>query len=285
MARTLEVLRHGHVNQFCSDYDALLDFYRGTFDSPVFMEFGTPQFGARNALYVAGAACFEVFSPTDPDQAIGAWIARFGERWHSLEWTVPSLEEAIAIVEERGIRITDHVPGEYIFVHPRDCHGLSLELTTHFFEHDPRGEADWDPAIGAGTNPVGISGGPTVTLCVPDAAASAAWMCDLTGRSLASAHVGTARVSSAIDFGDHIVEFVSPTDAPEDAGLAQALASRGASIYAVTLPVRSLDEAALELAARGVRTTPAGWDQHRLIAIDQAQSGGALLRLREAARI
>lgn len=281
MARTLDVLRHGHVNQFCSDYDALLDFYRETFDAPVFSEFSTPQFGARNALYVAGAACFEAFSPTDVEQAIGAWITRFGERWHSLEWTVPSLEEAIEIVEERGIRITDHVPDSYIFVHPRDCHGLSLELTTHFFEHDPRGETGWDPAIGAGTNPIGITGGPTVTLCVPDAAESIAWMCDLTGRTQAGDHVGTAAVSAAIDFGDHVVEFVSPTDAPEDADLAQALASRGSAIYAVTLPVRSLDVAERELAARGVRTAAAGWDGCRLLAIDQAQSGGALLRLRD----
>ncbi len=281
MSRTLNVIRHGHVNQFCSDYDALLDYYRASFDSPVFMEFGTPEFGARNALYMAGAACFEVFAPTVPDLAIGSWITRFGERWHSLEWTVPSLDEAIEIVRERGIRITDHAPDQYIFVHPRDCHGLSLELTEARFEHDPRERADWDPSVGAGSNPIGITGGPTVTLCVPDAQASAAWMAELTGREPASSHVGTAAQAAAIDFGDHIVEFVSPTPADEDADLRQALAERGASIYAVTLPVRSLAQAQAELSARGAKSRTAKGGPTALLLADPAQTGGALLRFRE----
>lgn len=281
MARALTVVRHGHVNQFCNDYDGLLDYYRTSFDSPVFMEFGTPEFGARNALYMAGAACFEAFAPTNPDLAIGSWIAKFGERWHSLEWTVPSLDEAIQIVQERGIRITDHAPGQYIFVHPRDCHGLSLELTEARFEHDPRETDAWDPAKGAGSNPIGIIGGPTITLCVPDAVVSAEWMAELTGRELSSSHAGTARNSAAVDFGDHIVEFVVPGDAAVDSDLREALAARGSSIYAVTLPVHSLAEAEAELAARGAKVVGiVGGDTPMLLA-DTAQTGGALLRFRE----
>ena len=281
MSRTLNVIRHGHVNQFCRDYDGLLAYYRASFDSPVFMEFGTPEFGARNALYMAGAACFEVFSPTIDDLAIGSWIKRFGERWHSLEWTVPSLDEAIEIVRERGIRITDHAPDQYIFVHPRDCHGLSLELTEAHFANDPREEPQWDPRAGAGSNPAGICGGPIVTLCVPQMQASAEWMAELTGRQLADAYTGTASRAAAIDFDDHVVEFVSPTQDEADAELREALAARGASIFAVTLPVRSLDEAQAALTERGAKTVPAMGGQTRLLLADPAQSGGALLRFRE----
>lgn len=274
-------MRHGHVNQFCNDYDGLLDFYRNSFDSPVFMEFGTPEFGARNALYMAGAACFEVFAPTNPDMAIGLWIKRFGERWHSLEWTVPSLDEAMEIVQERGIRITDHAPDQYFFVHPRDCHGLSLELTTAHFEHDPREAADWDARTGAGSNPIGISGGPTITLCVQDEQASVSWLAELTGREPSHSHVGTAERSAAVDFGDHIVEFISPTDASSDEHLREALATRGAAIYAVTLPVRSLAGAEQELQTRGARTSQAMGGATPLILADPSQTGGALLRFRE----
>ncbi|MDO9485573.1 MAG: VOC family protein [Actinomycetota bacterium] len=281
MSRTLSVIRHGHVNQFCNDYDGLLDYYRTTFDSPVFMEFGTPEFGARNALYMAGGACFEVFAPTVPDLAIGSWIKRFGERWHSLEWTVPSLDEAIEIVQERGIRITDHAPDQYIFVHPRDCHGLSLELTEAHFEHDPREADNWDAAVGAGSNPIGISGGPIITLCVHDAQASAEWMAELTGRQLADSYSGTASNAAAIDFGDHIVEFVAPTGSDVDTDLREALAARGASIYAVTLPVRSLGAAEAELAARGAQSTRTLGGTVPLLLADTTQTGGALLRFRE----
>ncbi|MDO8733146.1 MAG: hypothetical protein Q7L55_11365 [Actinomycetota bacterium] len=277
----MNLIRHGHVNQFCKDYDGLLDYYRTSFDSPVFMEFSTPEFGARNALYVAGAACFEVFSPTLPDLAIDSWIKKFGERWHSLEWTVPSLEEAIEIVQERGIRITDHAPDQYIFVHPRDCHGLSLELTTARFEHDPRETSDWDPSKGAGSNPIGICGGPTITVCVKDAQASVAWMAEFTGRQPSTSHVGTAHLSAALDFGDHIVEFVSPSDNEADVGLREALAERGAAIYAVTLPVRSLGDAQQELDARGARTSMTTGGSIPLLLADPTQTGGALLRFRE----
>ena len=281
MSRALNVIRHGHVNQFCSDYDGLLNYYRTTFDSPVFMEFGTPEFGARNALYMAGAACFEIFSPTVPDRAIGSWISRFGQRWHSLEWTVPSLPEAIEIVQEHGIRITDNVPGQYIFVHPRDCHGLSLELTEAHFEHDPREASGWDPAQGAGSNPIGISGGPIVTLCSADAQAAAAWMAELTGREPVSGYVGTASNAAAIDFGDHIVEFASPTQDPMDDELRAALNARGASIFAVTLPVRSLAQAEVALNERGARTSAAHGGSTAMLIADPAQTGGALLRFRE----
>ena len=281
MTRVLNVIRHGHVNQFCNDYDGLLAFYRKSFDSPVFMEFGTPEFGARNALYMAGAACFEVFAPTNQDMAIGLWIKRFGERWHSLEWTVPSLDEAMEVVQERGIRITDHAPDQYFFVHPRDCHGLSLELTTAHFEHDPREAADWDPRSGAGSNPIGISGGPTITLCVQDEQASVNWLAELTGREPSRSHVGTAERSAAVDFGDHIVEFISPSDASSDEHLREALATRGAAIYAVTLPVQSLEGAQQELRARGARTAQSMGGPTQLILADPSQTGGALLRFRE----
>ncbi len=281
MSRTLSVIRHGHVNQFCKDYDGLLDYYRTTFDSPVFMEFGTPEFGARNALYLAGGACFEVFAPTVEDMAIGSWIKKFGERWHSLEWTVPSLDEAIEIVQERGIRITDHAPDQYIFVHPRDCHGLSLELTEAHFEHDPREAADWDASVGAGSNPIGITGGPIITLCVQEARVSAEWVAELTGRQVAQEYVGTASNAAAIDFGDHVVEFVSPSDAPSDEHLRDALATRGASIYAVTLPVRSLAEAQSELTARGAKSVQSTGGGTPLLLADTTQTGGALLRFRE----
>lgn len=281
MSSALDVQRHGHVNQFCRDYEGLLEYYRASFDSPVFMEFGTPEFGARNALYLAGAACFEAFSPTQPDMAIAAWINRFGQRWHSLEWTIPSLEEALEIVQERGIRVTDHAPEQYFFVHPRDCHGLSLELTTAHFEHDPRESSTWDPVAGAGSNPVGIVGGPTVTLCVRDAQAAIDWIADLTGRDPAAGHLGTATTSAAVDFGDHIVEFVTPSSDARDADLAQALAARGDSIYAVTLPVRSLAGAAAVLEERGARTRLDAQGPVPLLLADEQQTGGALLRFRE----
>ncbi|MFA7323553.1 MAG: VOC family protein [Candidatus Nanopelagicales bacterium] len=283
--RSLEVIRHGHVNQFANDYDHVLGFWRDVFDAEVFLEFTEPDFGGANAVYLAGAACFEVFAPTDPDKAIGSSLKRFGQRWHSLEWTVPNLDEAIEIVKERGIRITDQSPGNYIFVHPRDCQGLCLEITPHFFENDPRGEQGWDPAKGANSNPVGLAGGPTVTLCVPDAESSIVWMSDFTGREPSRTHAGTAGTSYAIDFGDHIVEFVTPNDSPQEGDIKAALAARGPSVYAVTLPVRSLTAARNMLMSKGLTVTEIDTPSGSILALDEGQTDGARIQFRDRVNV
>ncbi len=281
MTATLNVLRHGHVNQFANDYDHVLKFYRDVFDAEVCLEFKEPDFGGANAVYLAGAACFEVFAATSPDLAIGNSIKRFGQRWHSLEWTVPSLDEAIEVAKERGLRITDQSAGNYIFLHPRDCQGLCLELSPHFFDNDPRGEDDWDPTMGANTNPVGLVSGPTITLCVPDAEASVVWMSELTQREPSETHAGTAMNSYAIDFNDHIIEFVTPTYSPSEAGIKTALDARGPSIYAVTLPVKSLAAATTVLQSKGLTVTEILAPESTLLALDEAATDGARIQLRE----
>ena len=285
MTATLNVLRHGHVNQFANDYDHVVNFYREVFDAEVFLEFKEPDFGGANAVYLAGAACFEVFAPTSPDLAIGSSLKRFGQRWHSLEWTVPSLDEAIEVAKERGLRITDQSPGNYIFLHPRDCQGLCLELTPHYFENDPRGEDGWDPIVGANSNPIGLAGGPTVTLCVPNAETSVVWMSELTNREPSKTHAGTTKNSFAIDFNDHIVEFVTPTrDASEEA-VKRALDAKGPSIYAVTLPVKSLAFAKQALLEKGLSVTEIDGPHTTLLALDEAETNGARIQFRETVNI
>jgi len=281
LVRSLTVLRHGHVNQFANDYDHVLAMYRDVFDAQVFLEFEEPDFGGKNAVYVAGAAAFEIFAPTKAGMAIAASIERFGERWHSLEWTVPDLDDAIAVINERGIRITDSSPGNYVFLHPRDCFGLCLEITPQFFQNDPRDAADWDPAKGANSNPVGINGGPTVTLCVPDADEAIAWTSEFVNKVPSLTHEGTFAHSRAIDFGDHIIEFVTPTDAPQDLPLREALNTHGAAMFSVTLPVRSLDHAEKTLQAHGLTTTRVQTPHSQLLVLDVKQTDGARLQFRE----
>jgi hypothetical protein len=279
--RSITVLRHGHINQFANDYDHVLAMYRDVFDADVFMEFEEPDFGGKNAVYVAGAAAFEIFSPTKAGMAIAASIERFGERWHSLEWTVPDLDEAIAVITERGIRITDSSPGSYVFVHPRDCFGLCVEITPHYFENDPRDASGWDPTKGANSNPMGIIGGPTVTLCVPDADEAITWLSEFVNRERSMTHAGTASFSRAIDFGDHIIEFVTPTDQPQEAPLKLALQAHGASIYSVTLPVESLQHTQTTLQAHGFTAERVQGASTEMLVMDEAQTDGARLQFRE----
>ena len=275
------MLRHGHINQFALDYDHVLNLYRHVFDADVFLEFEEPDFGGKNAVYVAGSAAFEVFAPTDPNLSIGASITRFGQRWHSLEWTVPNLDDAIEIINEHGIRITDQSPGNYVFLHPRDCFGLCLEITDHFFPGDPRDQDGWLASQGARTNPVGMNGAPIITLCVPNVDAAINWITSFTGVDADPNHVPTHTLGRAVNFGDHVIEFASPSPLPEDEHLRATLEARGASMYSVTFPVANLDNSLRHLMNHNLNVTQVARINQDYLELDEVQTDGALMKFRE----
>ena len=279
--RSITVLRHGHINQFAKDYDHVLGFYRDVFDADVFLEFEEPDFGGKNAVYVAGSTAFEVFAPTNPNLSIGASITRFGERWHSLEWTVPNLDQAVEIIEEHGIRITDRSPGNYVFLHPRDCFGLCLEITDHFFTGDPSDHHDWDVSKGANSNPVGVNGGPIITLCVDNVDAAINWISTFTGTPVDGNHKATHQLGRAVNFGDHSIEFVSPSPLTEDDQLRATLEARGASMYSVTLPVTNLQATSNYLSSKGLQVTHINRAGNDYVVLDPQQTDGALLQFIE----
>ena len=276
--RSISVLRHGHINQFASSYDQVMALYRNVFDADVFLEFEEPDFGGKNAVYVVGSTAIELFAPTDPNLSIGASIQRFGQRWHSLEWTVPNLDEAVEIIHEHGIRITDRSPGNYVFLHPRDCFGLCLEITDHYFPNDPRDKDDWDASRGANSNPVGINGGPIITLCVSDVDEAINWLSTFTGTQADDRYQSTHRTGRAVNFGDHIIEFVSPLPISEDSHLSATLDARGASIYSVTLPVADLIQTEKHLANHGLVSTRAMRAEQEFLEVNDEQTYGALFK-------
>lgn len=141
----LDVMRHGHINHFTRDCGTTLAVLRDGFGGRAFSEWETPAAGSYNALVSLGPACVELFAPRDSALAVGQWLARRPAGWHSLEWTVPDLDDAARELKTAGIRITERTD-DYLFTHPKDLHGLALELTWHRFAGDPREE-------GAGSSP------------------------------------------------------------------------------------------------------------------------------------
>ncbi|HVW42687.1 MAG TPA: hypothetical protein VHC18_15175 [Amycolatopsis sp.] len=258
------VARLGHVNHFASDYDSALALHRGPLGGEVFREFETPPAGARNSLSSVGATCIEVFSPVAADSPIGAWISRFGPGWHSIEWTVPDLAEAEEVVAARGLRTTERVAGSYLFLHPRDLHGLCLELTGATFPDDPRGRPGWDPAVGAGTNPLGITGGATVVLAVDDAAEVGEFFAGLTGRDIVHDETLGAARATTLDFGDHRLDC-----------LAERGIEPGERLHTVRLPVSDLGSAKASLAERGIATAALDTTEGPALVLDLAATNGA----------
>jgi hypothetical protein len=280
---TVQVQRLGHVNTFAADHETLAACHARVLGAQTFMDWEEPDFGGRNALWRIAGTVVEVFSPTRPDGAIGRWVQRHGSGWHSLEWTVPSLDGAIETMRERGIRITDHAEGRYAFTHPKDGHGISFELTEHHFPGDRRDEPGWEPPAGGPENPLGIVGPVVIAVASHDPEAAARWLADLTGRGPGREetrrHTNTRAV--AVDLGDHLVEFVAPLVTPTvDHHLADFLRDKGERIFSVDFTVADVYVARAWLAAQGARFEQFG---RRSLVLPPDALGGARVELRTAA--
>jgi catechol 2,3-dioxygenase-like lactoylglutathione lyase family enzyme len=230
----VDVVRHGHINHAMPLYDKARQFYVDDLGADVFSEWEIAAQGTRNALLLVADACIELFAPTGELGGMAAWVARYGGGWHSLEWTVSDLPAAVAAVEQRGIRLTDVTPA-YVFTHPKDCHGLCLELTPARFPGDERDEPEWGARRAEDPVPVGalgIVGLDCIRVSAPDAEAAASWLTELTGQPVASErrldHLDARAVR--VDFHDHAIEFAEPDG---DGPMAEFVASNGARIHAV----------------------------------------------------
>jgi hypothetical protein len=280
MNSTLAVQRLGHVNVFAEDYDATLALHRGLFDAKVFAEWEQPDAGAHNALALIGGTCVEVFSPAGSGQAVSGWVAKNGSGWHSLEWTVPSLPDAVETVRERGIRITDTGGGEYVFTHPKDLFGLCLELTAHHFDNDDRDRPGWTPAHWSEEHPLGITGPATVKVASPQPEKAAAAMAALTGREVYTVertHLNT--ISHGVTFADHAVEFTGSATGSAGDLLGTFLAQRGPRIFGTAFRIKDFDQARAHLVAENVKFTQ--WGRHSLL-LGPELTNGPLIELTDA---
>jgi hypothetical protein len=277
---TVQVERLGHVNVYAADHERVQGYQVRVLGGRPFREWEEPASGGRNALVRIAGTVVENFSPTRPDGAIGRWLARHGSGWHSLEWTVPSLDEALATLRARGIRITEHVEGAYAFTHPRDCHGISIELTERRFPGDLRDRAGWSPPARGEENPLRIAGPVGIAVASRDPGTAATWLADLTG----AVDVRTGRPggpdagSVSVAFPDHVIEFRAPVMHSAGDPLADFLRVKGERIFAVSFPVADLAAARAALSGSARRFDQAG----SLLVLPADDTGGGRIELRAA---
>ncbi|PPJ33554.1 hypothetical protein C5E45_04100 [Nocardia nova] len=253
MSTALVVERLGHVNMFVEDHAGITSRYRDIFDASVFMDFTEPEVGARNTLWLVGDTCFEAFTPTDSAGAIARWIDRYGAGWHSLEWTVNDLDDARDVLRKHGIRITDDRPGSYLFTHPRDLHGLCVELTTHHFPGDKRDEDGWAPTYWADEHPLGIQGEPVIRLGSSEPEKAAAAVAELVGsETTATENSAHNTLGFRVPLADHAVEFVASRSGGDNDLVGRFLADHGERVINVELGIASLDRARAFLASKSI---------------------------------
>ncbi|MGE3835661.1 MAG: VOC family protein [Acidimicrobiia bacterium] len=267
-----------HINQVLGPFEEANRFYGDVFGAQEYMNSYDEGERRDASLFVIGDTCIEIFSPRDDQSILGRGLARSGPGWHSFEFKVPDLEEAHQAFDERGVRITTDRPGGFFMTHPKDCHGLLLELCPHEMANDPRNEPGWssDPWR---SGPLGIDRLNKMGAAVNDAGAAAAWLHDLTDADpIYEEEVPGVGRAVAFWLGDHALELVEPARGGPVYEYMERVGSRQRTIV---FRVTDVAAAAEHLRAKGLRVQPG--DTEGSIGIHPEDNYGVLWQFTEAA--
>src|SRR5881409_2071396 len=90
------------------DIEAAIERFTGLFGLKVHHRGESKEFGFKNAILPTGIGHIELLQPTDPDKAVGRFLAKHGEGVYL-------------------VRVECRRP-DVAWVHPQDTHGLFVEL-------------------------------------------------------------------------------------------------------------------------------------------------------------
>ncbi len=88
----------------------------------------------KTAFFQVGQTKIELLESTDPEGPIGKYLEKKGEGVHHMAFAVKGIENALAKMDEKGIRLIDKQPRkgaeglDIAFLHPKSTHGVLMEL-------------------------------------------------------------------------------------------------------------------------------------------------------------
>jgi methylmalonyl-CoA/ethylmalonyl-CoA epimerase len=110
------------------DLDAAVERYTRLFGLKVHRRGESKEFGFRNAILPTGIGHIELLEPTDPAKPIGRFLDKHGEGVYLVGFEVKDIPGAVKHLRAQGARVDARGEEEIAWVHPRDAHGLFVEL-------------------------------------------------------------------------------------------------------------------------------------------------------------
>ena len=130
----MKALKIDHIGIAVKDLEKALEFYETLGMEAEGTEVVEEQ-KVRVAFLPTGDSELELLESTSPDGPIAKHIEKKGEGIQHLALRVENIEEAIADLMEKGVRMIDEKPrygaggAKIAFVHPKSTNGILLELT------------------------------------------------------------------------------------------------------------------------------------------------------------
>ncbi|NPA15907.1 MAG: methylmalonyl-CoA epimerase [Deferribacteres bacterium] len=88
----------------------------------------------RVAFISVGETRIELLEPTSEDSPVAKFLAKRGEGIHHIAFEVDDVEEALRLLEEKGVQLIDRKPRRgahntlIAFIHPKSTNGVLVEL-------------------------------------------------------------------------------------------------------------------------------------------------------------
>ncbi len=109
------------------DLEAAVRRFETLFDLRVYKRREHKEFGFKNAILPLGKGHIELMQPTDPSSAVARFLENHGEGVYLVGFETEDIDASAAKLKRRGAKVTLR-PGEIAWIHPKDAHGVFVEL-------------------------------------------------------------------------------------------------------------------------------------------------------------
>ncbi len=123
-----------HIGIAVKDLEESIRFYEDVLGLKCYSIEEVSDQKVRTAFFRAGQTKVELLASTDPEGPIGKFIEKKGEGVHHMAFAVKGIDNALAQLDEKGIRLIDQKSRkgaeglDIAFLHPKSTHGVLMEL-------------------------------------------------------------------------------------------------------------------------------------------------------------
>ena len=130
-----KVTRVDHIGIAVKDLDAAKKFYEEVLGLKSAGDEVVEEQKVRVCFFPCGDSELELLESTSPDGPIAKHIERSGEGIQHVALRVDNIENALATLKEKGVRLIDEKPrygagaASIAFIHPKATGGILMELS------------------------------------------------------------------------------------------------------------------------------------------------------------
>ena len=123
-----------HIGIAVKSIDDALKFYSEALGLSVSHVEEVSEQSVKIAFVPLGDVNLELIQATDPESAVAKFIEKKGEGIQHIAFAVDNIESSLASLKDAGVSLIDSIPrtgahsSKIAFLHPKDSHGVLIEL-------------------------------------------------------------------------------------------------------------------------------------------------------------